>query len=217
MKLYLSSNGFPTKKQFQELTDKKLSKARIGVVMAACDWRTLSERKIRYDQMKKRFKRIGVKNLEIVDLRKFYNKKVEILISKLIKYDLLWVRGGNSYFLRYVMKKSSFDKAIKIALNKGLVYSGESAGALVMGTTLRHIEKADNPSIAPKVIWKGIEIVDLVPLPHYDSEFYGKAIKNAYKALKKDGQKVVKLDDNEALMFNGKNYKKIKGNYNWRK
>jgi len=199
MKLYLASNGFPTRNQFKQLVGKNYSVARVAVIMSACDWRTISERKVRYNEMRGCFKNLGIRP-DIVDLRKFYSKSPVSLAKKLQQYDFLWVRGGNSFFLRYVMKKSGFDIAIKMALNKGLVYAGQSAGSVVMGPTLKYIDKVDDLSVAPKVIWRGIGLIKVVPLPHWNSPFIKKEITQIFHHLHENGTKVVKLTDREALL-----------------
>lgn len=184
--------------------------------MNAVDWRTPAERKVRYNATKKKFRGLGIK-VNVVDLRKFYNKKPESLARKLQHYDMLWVRGGNSFFLRYVMKKSGFDKAIKQALAHGLVYGGASAGALVAGPTLKYIDKADDPSMAPKVIWRGIGLTNRVPLVHYKNPKYGDIIRKAFSALRKEGTLVTKLSDSEALLIEGHTWEKVKANWTWKR
>lgn len=215
MKLYLASNGFPTRSQFKQLVGKDCGAARVAVIMNACDWRTVTERRVRYREMRARFKKLGIKP-DVVDLRKFYRKSRTNLINKLMRYDLLWVRGGNSYFLRYVMKRSSFDEAIKIALAKGLVYAGQSAGSLVMGPTLKYIDRADDPGIAPRVVWQGIGLVKVVPLPHWQSPLIKKEIAYAFRSLRRDGKKVVRLRDTEALLVVGRRLSKVRVRSIWK-
>ncbi|MBU2101355.1 Type 1 glutamine amidotransferase-like domain-containing protein, partial [Patescibacteria group bacterium] len=159
--------------------------------------------------------RIDIKP-ELLDLRRFYNKTPESLLKKLQQYDLIWVRGGNTFLLRYVMKKSGFDAVIKDALKNGLVYAGESAGALVMGPTLKYIDIVDDPNVVPEMIWRGIDFVDTVPLPHWGAKKYGNTIKKTYLALRKDGVKVAKFSDGEAMLVKDKNWEKVRTNRYWR-
>lgn len=215
MKLYLSSDGFLTKAQFKELVGKRYKEARVGLIMNAVDWRTPSERKVRYHDTKKLFRKVGIKP-ELIDLRKFYGKSIEALVKKLKHYDLLWVRGGNTYYLRYVMRKSGFDRAIKRVLVEGLVYAGESAGALVVGPTLKHIEEADRPEVAPKVVWQGIGLVKIVPLPHWGSKKYSTILRKAFLALRKEKTRVSTLRDGEAVLVKGNSMRKVRTNRAWR-
>lgn len=215
MKLYLASNGFPTPTQFKQLVGKCYKEAKVAVIMAACDWRTLPERKERYEEMREGFNKLGIKP-DVIDLHKFYKRKPISLAKKLNSYDLLWVRGGNVYFLRYVMNKSGFDEAIKIALANGLVYAAQSAGTLVVCPTLKYLDIVEGPRKTPNVIWKGIGLVKIVPLPHWHSSFIGEEVKKVYKLLVISREKVIRLTDEEALMVVGKKITKVKSNLVWK-
>ncbi|PIR98270.1 MAG: hypothetical protein COT89_00045 [Candidatus Colwellbacteria bacterium CG10_big_fil_rev_8_21_14_0_10_42_22] len=215
MVLYLSSNGFPTRTQFKQLVGKKYNEAKVGFIMNAVDWRKPAERRVRYAKTAKRFKGFGIKP-ELLDLRKFYDREPKSLLKKLQQYDLLWVRGGNTFFLRYVMNRSGFDRVIKEALKGGLVYAGESAGSLVMGPTIKYIDSADDPSVVPKVIWRGIGLVDTVPLPHWGTRRYGSVLEETFRALKRDGVKVARFVDGEAMLVTDKGWRRVKANRYWR-
>jgi len=56
--------------------------------------------------------------------------------------------GGNTYVLRYEMRRSGFDVIIKDLLAAGIVYGGDSAGALVAGLSIAGVESADEPEFA---------------------------------------------------------------------
>src|SRR5207237_9699451 len=74
------------------------------------------------------FKQLGLKP-ERVDLRQFRNQaKLE---AKLKSFDVIWCGGGNTWYLRYIMKASGFDQVIKKLLNDGMVYGGDRAGSIV--------------------------------------------------------------------------------------
>ncbi len=215
MKLFLSSKGFLTRSQFQYLVGKKYEQAHVGVIMNAVDWRTPAQRQIRYRKIKKLFRKLRIEP-DILDLRTFYDRPTRDLIKRLRQFDIVWVRGGNCFFLRYVMKRSGFDQAIKSALRSGLVYAGESAGALVVGPTLKYIDQIDELSTAPRVIWRGIHLTQTMPLPHWGYRPYHHALKRAYIALVKEHIKVVKLPDGEALLVTGHSIKKVRTNKYWR-
>ena len=51
---------------------------------------------------------------------------------------LIWVNGGNVFLLRRAMQQSGLDNVIiERKSDDGFVYSGYSAGACVVGPTLR--------------------------------------------------------------------------------
>jgi dipeptidase E len=85
---------------------------------------------------------------------------------------LVWVMAGNTFYLNFHLHKSGFAEIIKELVTGGLVYGGESAGAVVAGRTIHGAEKVDDPKEAPEVIWQGLGLVDHGILPHADWEKY---------------------------------------------
>lgn len=87
----------------------------------------------------------GVTNLEYLERnRAFFKKegyqceeldldgKGEDELRKILsKKELVYVEGGNSYYLLKSIRESGFDKVVKELLPKGLIYVGGSAGSYV--------------------------------------------------------------------------------------
>ena len=73
------------------------------------------------------------------------------------------------------MRTSGFDEVIGDLVDGGLVYGGDSAGALVAGRTLKGVEIADDASVDPDPIWEGLGLVDDFILPHVNSSDYADA------------------------------------------
>lgn len=109
----------------------------------------------------------------LVDLRNFSDSSA--LAGQLAGYDMRWVMGGNTFCLRYEMRRSGFEKALPLLLRQGIVYAGESAGAVVAGTSLTGIEAADDPEFAETPIKEGLGLVPYFVLPHVDSEDFKEA------------------------------------------
>jgi dipeptidase E len=84
-------------------------------------------------------------------------------------FDLLWVRGGNTFALRHAMASCGADEAIVDLLQRDeLVYGGYSAGPVVLSPTLRGIDLVDPPSeVDGTVIFEGLGILDFVFVPHF--------------------------------------------------
>lgn len=106
-----------------------------------------------------------------VDLRNYGGKGEELAIL-LRTCRLIWCSGGNSFWLRYVMKTSGFDQIIKELLSEGIVYGGWSAGVVLVGPSLHPIELMDEPTKAPEVIYEGLGLIDYFIWPHWDTEKY---------------------------------------------
>lgn len=51
-------------------------------------------------------------NVDVLDLKLYFNNS-KALKDKLEHYDVIWVRGGNTFVLAQAMKLSGFDEIIK--------------------------------------------------------------------------------------------------------
>lgn len=72
-------------------------------------------------------------NFEIIDLA---GKNETALLDALSEKDLIYVQGGNTFYLLKYIRESGFEKVIKDLLEKGVVYAGASAGAYVACPTI---------------------------------------------------------------------------------
>ena len=173
MKLYLSSyrlgNGIDT------LLPLLGGGRRVEIVGNALDLIPTDQREHYRDKVydpAAEFAGFGLEADEL-DLRDYFMHR-EGLAGTLANYDLVWVLGGNSFVLRRAMMLSGFDRAIRGALARGMVYGGFSAGAVVATPTLHGIDLMDDPLPVParysaEVIWGGLGLVDFSIVPHIQS------------------------------------------------
>lgn len=61
--------------------------------------------------------------VEVVDLRDY--DTADALRQDLAGRDLIWAMGGNTFNLRYEMKWSGFEEALRILLDEGVMYGGD--------------------------------------------------------------------------------------------
>jgi dipeptidase E len=199
MKLYLSSYRVPTPKDVEDLLGMPLSECRAIIVPNAKDYQPAQERAQKIAELKADLAHLGLKAY-IADLRDFDSP--EQLLNVVGKYDLFWVAGGNTYVLRYEMRRSGFDKILDELLQNKRVYGGESAGAIVAGPSLGGFDVADSPSLAPDAIWEGLGLTGKIIAPHMDNpdfQEYTAHIKQYYA----EDDRVIYLNDNQAFVVNG--------------
>lgn len=113
-------------------------------------------------------------NVEILDLRKYFNKQ-EDLEKKILEFGVIWVRGGNCFVLRQAMKLSGFDNILKNSLKRNILYGGFSAGICILAPTLYGTELIDDVTAKPygnqqEIIWDGLNILNYSIVPHYHSD-----------------------------------------------
>lgn len=110
---------------------------------------------------------------EELDLRGYFGRQG--VDEALARYDVLWVRGGDVFTLRYSLATSGADESI-IALLRGdsIVYGGYSAGPCVLAPTLVGLEKVDSPEYVKMLygvepIMSGLGVLDYCIVPHVSS------------------------------------------------
>lgn len=176
MKLYLSSAGIPDTKAFLKL----FKSGPHHVVIIPTAWNTSAQNKSApfIEQTTRQFDELHFSH-ETLNLEDFDGDS-EGLRQELQHADAVWVLGGNAFYLNYWMHQSGFDEILPSLLKKGLVYGGESAGAVVTGRTLHGIEILDNPDEAPEIIWAGLNLVDFGVIPHWDHQKYADRMEQVY-------------------------------------
>jgi dipeptidase E len=140
--------------------------------------------------------------LEPIDLRNWKGKQTA-LRQKLANKDVIWIGGGHIYYLRWILKDTGADDAIKELVSLGKIYAGWSAGALIAGPTIQYFETMDNPEGLPEVITDGLHLTNVVPVPHYDNRDFAEDTKIANRQLEQAGYSTVLLGDNQALVIDG--------------
>lgn len=206
MKLYLSSYRVPTPKDLIELVGKPARQIKVALIHNAKDYYAKRARDYKNNQVLQDLKDIDLQ-AEIVDLQDFQQEELKI---KLQNYDLVWAVGGNTFCLRYQMQRSGFENIIGELLENGITYGGDSAGAVVVGPTLKGTETADVPDFSEQIIWEGLNLTEKIIIPHADNEWMQDELKPMLELYKGNPNTVV-LNDNQAYVIDGKNEKLVTG------
>ena len=106
--------------------------------------------------------------------------------KKILGSDILYVGGGNTLKMLKIWRKKGIDKILKKALDKNIVLSGLSAGAICWAKYGNSDSKKFGKLKSKKLIrLKGLNFVDLMICPHYDIEKHRKP--SLRKMIKKQG------------------------------
>lgn len=207
MKLYLSSYRIPNSQVLISLTGKSAEGIKVALIPNAKDYYAERARNVKLQESIEYFRSLGLAG-EVVDLREYRNP--DELRQTLEAYDIIWAVGGNTFCLRHEMQASGFDAVIKDLLEQGIVYGGDSAGACVVGTTLKGLEGADDPAFSESVIWEGLSLVPHFILPHVDNPLFADDI-TEIRALYKDDPSLLELTDSQAFVVDGDKTQLITG------
>lgn len=208
MKLLLTSGGLTNPsicKALEDLVGKPAKDSKIGFIPTAHNSERDDKEWLINDLY--RIKQQGY----FVDIIELTALKPNQVLQALEDKDVIFVGGGNTFYLSYWLQKSGlFDKLPELLKTK--VYAGISAGSMVMGESLvlssqaqKNIQAFEDEDYEISVsIGEGSgKTLDLAPLifrPHLNSRWAPNA-KNEIIAKKvaKLTSKVYALDDNSAL------------------
>lgn len=122
------------------------------------------------------------------------------LKTALLDVDVLFIAGGNTFYLLRWARESGLDRVLPEALERGLLYVGASAGAIIAGPDAEPVVELDDPQAAPELSsYKGLGIVDIVVLPHFGDEKY-LATYEAIIQRYKDTYTVIPLRNDQAIV-----------------
>lgn len=124
------------------------------------------------------------------------------LEKRLTSSDVIWFGGGNTFYLRWLLRDIGADNLITELVHRGTVYGGGSAGAIIAGPTLRYFDAADNCQAAPEVYWDGLGLTNTVVVPHVDNPAFAPIVCDIENKLKDAGYLTASLTDNQALIIN---------------
>lgn len=202
MKLYLSSIRIPVPAELAKLLGKALNGASVALIANANDYYSERARTYVVNNLVVYFEALGLK-VDMIDLRDYSNDRAGALKQKLAGHDLIWAMGGNTFILRYEMRRSGFEKIIKELLDdESVVYGGDSAGALAAGLAINGIETADIPEFAEEVIDDGLKLVPFVVLPHIDNPEFVEAVATV-RAMHASDSQLIELKDSQVVIFDG--------------
>lgn len=113
---------------------------------------------------RKLFKKLGAVLTEM-DISKEEYASMEAAFNDA---DIIYFTGGNSFFLLEQLRKNGVDKLLKEELNKGKLFIGESAGAIVCAPDIKYIEMMDEkPGDYSLTDDGGLNLINFYVLPHY--------------------------------------------------
>ncbi len=102
------------------------------------------------------------------------------IVRTLTKNDIIFVGGGNTFYLLQELRRSGADKILIQEVNKGKLYIGESAGAIIACPDIGYCVGMDSPEKAPELTdYTGLGLVDFYIVPHIGNDEMGEAAEKA--------------------------------------
>lgn len=146
---------------------------------------------------------MGMK-IKKIDLRK---ENETSLKEKIADCDVIFVNGGNAFYLLDIVKKSGFGKILPSLLDQNKIYIAASAGSYVVCATIEAAgwKPADINVVGLKDL-RGLNLVPFIITAHYNREKYREPVESSVKKTKLP---VVALYDTQAIEVEGDKYRVV--------
>ncbi len=199
-KLLLTSAAFVNPKIVQEflrLVNKEPNQIKVLFIPTAA----ISDGALRYvKSSKKELEHLGIQSKNILE----FNCDKNSDNTKLKEIDVIYVCGGNTFYLLHKIRESGFDKKIIKMVNKGKVFVGVSAGSILAGPNIDIASPFDKNDVGLKDL-SALNLTDIIVSPHYVDE--EKKIIDEFR--KKYSNKIMPLTNEQALLIEGDKIKLI--------
>lgn len=197
--IFLTSTGLSDEKIRQEFvqrigTDRA---QRVAIVTTAASGKAENK----YAKLaESQFKELGFSAIDFVDIE-FDSPEI------LNKYQIIYVCGGNTFYLLHHLRKSGADKILSRLLKKSdVIYIGVSAGSIILAPTIQLAGIVDpDPNDVGLTDFSGLDVIDFEIHPHYEPEHESEVIK--YEKSSK--YKVIRLSNSQAFVLSDSEQKLI--------
>ncbi len=154
------------------------------------------------DEAKQVFLELGF-SLNIVDISKKEKDELEKILENT---KILYVSGGNIFYLLQELKHGKILDTIKDRISDGMIYMGESAGAMITSKNIEYSQIMDNKEIATDLDnYEALDITDFYILPHNNEFPFAESTKETIRVY---GNKLnlLPLSNSEAVLIDGKDF-----------
>jgi peptidase E len=166
-KLLLTSAGFTSTKiiqAFEVQLEKRLSEADLALISVGVDSPEMQERQeIKIEELKK----VGFRSVTPFDAAD------PLPPDTLDRFDALYMRGGNTFFILKTIRETGFDHQIVSFILRGGAYVGSSAGSIILGPDIAvagEMGPYSDPNDLELRATKGLNLVPFAIVPHYVPE-----------------------------------------------
>ncbi|MGF3195454.1 Type 1 glutamine amidotransferase-like domain-containing protein [Facklamia sp. P13055] len=127
----------------------------------------------------------------------------ENIIEKIEACEMIYFSGGNSFYLLQELKRLNLITIIQENVQKGMIYIGESVGAIITTNNIEYSQKMDDKEKAKTLSdYEGLSLIDFYIVPHFKEIPFiesADAIINDYS----EKLNIVTLNNSEAIIVLG--------------
>lgn len=140
-----------------------------------------------------------------VDVLEVSSASYDSIVNSLTKNDIIFVGGGNTFFLLQELRRSGADQILIREVEKGKLYIGESAGSIITCPDIGYCAEMDSPEKAPDLIdYAGLNLVDFYIVPHIGNAEMGEAAEKAVEKYSSELELKAITDEQVILVEEGR-------------
>lgn len=134
----------------------------------------------------------------------------EIAKEKLSEAKIVFISGGNTFYLLQELKRKNLITYLKERIENGLLYIGESAGSVIAAPDIEYASVIDDKTVATELDgYAGLNLVDFYIVPHFEEEPFVERSRNTVE-LYKDKLDLKLINNKEAILVENNNFTIIK-------
>ena len=134
----------------------------------------------------------------------------EIVKEKLSEAKIVFISGGNTFYLLQELKRKNLIPYLKERIENGLLYIGESAGSVIAAPDIEYASIVDDKTLATELDdYTGLNLVDFYIVPHFEEEPFVEGSRNMVE-LYKDKLDLKLINNKEAILVENNNFIIIK-------
>ena len=134
----------------------------------------------------------------------------EIAKEKLSEAKIVFISGGNTFYLLQELKRKNLITYLKERIENGLLYIGESAGSVIAAPDIEYASVIDDKTVATELDdYTGLNLVDFYIVPHFEEEPFVESSRKTVE-LYKDKLDLKLINNKEAILVENNNFTIIK-------
>ena len=134
----------------------------------------------------------------------------EIAKEKLSQAKIVFISGGNTFYLLQELKRKNLTSYLKERIENGLLYIGESAGSVIATPNIEYASIVDDKTLATELNdYTGLNLVNFYIVPHFEEEPFVESSRKTVE-LYKDKLDLKLINNKEAILVENNNFTIIK-------
>lgn len=191
--ILLTSAGMNVKDEILKILPKPADQIKLAHIITA----SKAEKNTAYVEKDRKAMQEAGFQVEDIDIE---GKNENELWESLKDKDIVYVQGGNTFYLLKYIKESGFDKVIKELIERGVIYVGVSAGSYVACPTIEMSSwKRQDRNIVNLTDLSALNLVPFLLSVHYKPEYE----EILQREIPKAKYPVRILTDDQAILIQG--------------